>query len=167
MANILAGMLLISGRAAEALTQAETAIELSPDYARGHLLRGEALLVLGRPAEALAALDRAAELQPEDRPRIGIFRARALSALGRGGEGERLLSAIVAGADWRAGRYDHYERAAVLGEVGRTDEAFEALRQAITAREGGVRFVLYDPALDRLRGDPRLGEIARLLRLSS
>jgi TolB-like protein/DNA-binding winged helix-turn-helix (wHTH) protein/tetratricopeptide (TPR) repeat protein len=165
MANNLAGMLLVSGHPLEALSQAEVAIELQPDYARGHLIRGEALLMLGRADAALAAFEKAASLNPEDRPRISIFRARALAATGRGEEGQRLLNAIVTNAAWREGRYDFYDRAAVLGQMGRSDEAFEALRQAIEAREGGVRFVLYDPALDRLQGDPRLNEIARRLRL--
>lgn len=165
MANNLAGMLLVSGHPAEALEQAEVAIELQPDYARGHLVRGEALLMQGRAAEALAAFERAAALQPEDRPRTSIFRARALAASGRAEEGQRLLNALVSNAAWREGRYDFYDRAAVLGQMGRPDDAFAALRQAIEARESGVRFVLHDPAMDRLQGDPRLDEIARLLRL--
>ena len=41
MANNLAGMLLVSGHPAEALAQAETALELQPDYARAHMIRGE------------------------------------------------------------------------------------------------------------------------------
>ena len=165
MANNLAGMLLVSGRPAEALSQSEIAIELQPDHARGHLIRGEALLMQGRAAEALAAFERAATLQPEDRPRTSIFRARALAAAGRPQEGERLLNALISNDEWREGRYDFYDRAAVLGQIGRHDDAFEALRKAIEARESGVRFVLYDPAMDRLQGDPRLNEIARRLRL--
>ena len=165
MANNLAGMLLVSGRPAEALSQSEIAIELQPDHARGHLIRGEALLMQGRAAEALAAFERAAALQPEDRPRTSIFRARALAAAGRPQEGERLLNALISNDEWREGRYDFYDRAAVLGQIGRHDDAFEALRKAIEARESGVRFVLYDPAMDRLQGDPRLNEIARRLRL--
>jgi tetratricopeptide (TPR) repeat protein len=119
----------------------------------------------GRALEAMAAFDRVAALQPEDRPRTSLFRARALAAAGRPEEGRRLLDALVSNDAWREGRYDFYDRAAVLGQIGRPDDAFEALRRAIDAREGGVRFVLHDPALDRLQGDPRLDEIARLLRL--
>ena len=165
IANNLAVMLLVSGRPAEALSQSEIAIELQPDHARGHLIRGESLLMHGRAAEALAAFERAATLQPEDRPRTSIFRARALAAAGRPQEGERLLNALISNDEWREGRYDFYDRAAVLGQIGRHDDAFEALRKAIEARESGVRFVLYDPAMDRLQGDPRLNEIARRLRL--
>jgi tetratricopeptide (TPR) repeat protein len=165
MANNLAGMLLVSGHPAEALAQTDVALDLQPDYGRGHLMRGEALLLLGRAGEALLAFDRALSLSPDDRPRISIFRARALAATGRPEEGERLLSALVADPSWRDGRYDFYERAAVLGQIGRPDDAFDALRQSIDARESGVRFVLHDPALDRLQGDPRIEEIARRLRL--
>ena len=167
VANNLAGMLLISGHPTEALAQAEVAIEMQPDYARAHLIRGEALLMLGHAGDALAAFEKAASLNVEDRPRISIFRARALAAAGRPEEGRRLLEALMANAAWREGRYDFYDRAAVLGQVGRPDDAFAALRQAIDAREGGVRFIMHDPALDRLQGDPRLEEIARLLRLRS
>jgi TolB-like protein/DNA-binding winged helix-turn-helix (wHTH) protein/Tfp pilus assembly protein PilF len=165
MANNLAGMLLVAGHPAEALAQAETALELQPDYARGHLIRGEALLMLGRADEALVAFDRAAAINAEDRPRVTIFRARALAATGRPEEGRRALEALMANDAWREGRYDFYDRAAVLGQVGRSDDAFEALRRAIEARESGVRFVMHDPAMDRLVGDPRIEEIARRLRL--
>ncbi len=165
MANNLAGMLLVSGRPAEALTQAETAIELQPDYARGHLIRGEALLMQGQAEAALQAFDRAAAINAEDRPRVTIFRSRALAAAGRPEEARRSLEALMANDAWREGRYGFYDRAAVLGQVGRSDEAFEALRRAIDAREGGVRFVMHDPAMDRLVGDPRIEEIARRLRL--
>jgi TolB-like protein/DNA-binding winged helix-turn-helix (wHTH) protein/tetratricopeptide (TPR) repeat protein len=165
MANNLAGMLLVSGRPAEALAQAETAIELQPDYARGHLIRGEALLMQGHAEAALQAFDRAAAINAEDRPRVTIFRSRALAAAGRPEEGRRALEALMANDAWREGRYGFYDRAAVLGQVGRADDAFEALRRAIDARESGVRFVMHDPAMDRLVGDPRIGEIARRLRL--
>ena len=165
MANNLAGMLLVAGHPAEALAQAEVALELQPGYARGHLIRGEALLMQGRAEEALAAFDRAAAINAEDRPRVTIFRARALAAAGRPEEARRSLDALMANDAWREGRYDFYDRAAVLGQVGRADDAFEALRRAIEAREGGVRFVMHDPAMDRLVGDPRIEEIARRLRL--
>ena len=47
------------------------------------------------------------------------------------------------------------------------DEAFDQLELAYADREGGVRFVLLDPAFRGLRGDARLDALTRRLRLTS
>ena len=55
------------GRHAEALTHAEAALALSPDAAKAHYRRGQALRGLGRLAEAEAAFSAVVKLEPHNR----------------------------------------------------------------------------------------------------
>lgn len=70
------------GRAAEAVTVGEQAIERFPADVSVWSLYADALREMKRPRDALAALDRVAELAP-DQPRIGARRALLLIELGR------------------------------------------------------------------------------------
>jgi TolB-like protein/DNA-binding winged helix-turn-helix (wHTH) protein/lipoprotein NlpI len=161
----LASMLLMSGKHQEALAQADVTLSLRPTHGRAHVTRGHALLALGRPQEALQELEVGLSRLPSDRPRIGVFQARTLEALGRRGDGERLLTALTKDPAWTDGSVNHYERALVLNQLGRRDEAFAELEQSVAAKESHVRFALHDEALGGLRSHPRMGEIARRLRL--
>jgi hypothetical protein len=60
----------------------------------------------------------------------------------------------------------HIERAAILDAAGFRDEAFAELDRSFEAREGGIRFVLLDPAFRGMRGDPRLDALTRRLKLT-
>jgi tetratricopeptide (TPR) repeat protein len=60
----LAGALLKSSRATEAIAEYEAAIALQPDLAQGHLELGQALMRSGRFADAISQLKIAVQLQP-------------------------------------------------------------------------------------------------------
>jgi TolB-like protein/DNA-binding winged helix-turn-helix (wHTH) protein len=167
VSNNLAIMLVINGRAAEALAQSDVTIALDPQAARGYVLRGESLLELDRPAEAIAPLVRARELRRDLGTRSGLFLARAYAETGRAAEAKALLDSLSALARDSRSALDHYERAAVLEGAGFRDEAFDQLELGYADREGGVRFVLLDPAFRGMHGDPRLASLTRRLRLTS
>jgi tetratricopeptide (TPR) repeat protein len=131
------------------------------------VLRGESLLELDRPAEAIAPLVRARELRRDLGTRSGLFLARAYAETGRAAEAKALLDSLSALARDSRSALDHYERAAVLEGAGFRDEAFDQLELGYADREGGVRFVLLDPAFRGMHGDPRLASLTRRLRLTS
>lgn len=54
-----------------------------------------------------------------------------------------------------------YEIALVYAGLRQNDKAFEWLGKAYQARDKGVTYILIDPCIDPLRGDPRLKELAR------
>jgi TolB-like protein/DNA-binding winged helix-turn-helix (wHTH) protein/Flp pilus assembly protein TadD len=166
VSNHLAIMLVINGRPDEALAQSDVTIALDPAQARGYVLRGESLLDLGRPAEAVAPLLRARELFPEG---IGarLFLARAYAKTGRHAESRAVVDAMVAGARDPKAEFAHVERAAMLEAAGFRDEAFAELDRSFEEREGGIRFVLLDPAFKGMHGDPRLDALTRRLKLTS
>lgn len=92
--NNLAILLVDAGRADEAISHYEKALELRPNYAEAENNLGYALTTLGRPTEALPHLQRALQLRPnyaEAQNNLGI----ALMALGRTAEGiEAFRSAL-------------------------------------------------------------------------
>jgi predicted Zn-dependent protease len=167
VSNNLAIMLIIAGRPAEALAQSDVTIALEPGAGRGYVLRGESMLELKRPAEAIAPLVRARELRRDAGVRSGLFLARAYAETGRAAESRALLDSLAALARDPKSELDHYERAAILEGAGFRDDAFDQLELGFANREGGVRFVLLDPAFRGMHGDPRLDSLTRRLRLVS
>ncbi|MET0557002.1 MAG: FlgO family outer membrane protein, partial [Vicinamibacteria bacterium] len=166
VSNHLAVMLVVNGRPAEALAQSDVTIALDPDHGRGYVLRGESLLDLGRPAEAVAPLERARALLPEG-SRSSLFLARAYAETGRAAESRKVIGAMEALARDPKSDLDHIDRAAILEAAGFRDQAFAALDRSFEQREGGVRFVLLDPAFRGMQGDPRLAALTRRLKLTS
>jgi TolB-like protein/DNA-binding winged helix-turn-helix (wHTH) protein/Tfp pilus assembly protein PilF len=166
VSNHLAVMLVINGRPAEALAQSDVTIALDPDASRGYVLRGESLLELGRPEEAIEPLQRARALFPEGTG-ARLFLARAYAETGRLAESRAVLDAMVVDARDPRADLGHTERAAILEAAGFRDEAFAELDRGFEAREGGIRFVLLDPAFRGMHGDPRLAALTRRLKLTS
>jgi TolB-like protein/DNA-binding winged helix-turn-helix (wHTH) protein/tetratricopeptide (TPR) repeat protein len=165
VSNHLAIMLIIAGRPGEALAQSDVTIALEPTAARGYVLRGESLLELGRPAEAVAPLQRARALFPAGTG-ARLFLVRAYAETGRLAESRAVVDAMVADARDPRADLGHIERAAILEAAGFRDEAFAELDRSFEAREGGIRFVLLDPAFRGMRGDPRLDALTRRLKLT-
>ncbi len=75
-------------RVAEAMTELDTTLGLSPDHYRANLLRGRILSLQGNPLGALDNLERAAQVQP-DSSEAHSFLADAYQQLGRVADAER------------------------------------------------------------------------------
>jgi adenylate cyclase len=114
-----------------ARTEAERALAINPNLARGHAVLGTALIYSGRPKEGIAALETCIRLDPRDTGLAARLNQVAV-ALYFLGEYEAVIGAVK-----RAIRsypdYPPFYRwlAAALGQLGRTDEAKEALGDAI------------------------------------
>lgn len=64
--NRSAARLKVAGEKQKALTDAERAIQLAPQYAKAHFRRGQALRALGDAEAAAGAMERVLELEPAD-----------------------------------------------------------------------------------------------------
>jgi adenylate cyclase len=127
----LAFTLLMRGDHNGALAEAERALTLSPNLAVAYGEKGAALILSGRPTEGLAALQACIRLDPHDpllRVRLlhkttGLYFSRDYEAAAEAAE-----AAIRSYPDY-PGPYRWL--AAARGQVGRTEEAKEALTKAM------------------------------------
>jgi adenylate cyclase len=119
-----------------ALSEAERALATAPNLAFAHQTLGAALIFSGRPKEGVAALERSIRLDPRD-PRSAVRLSRM--ALGLYLSEEYATAAEVCKQAIRS--YPEFPNpyrwlAAALGQLGRAEEAKEALQQAIAILPG-------------------------------
>ena len=114
-----------------ALAEAERALAISPNLAGAHATLGATRIFSGRPKEGLAALETSIRLDPYD-PLLPSRLNRLALGLYFSGQYEAAVEAAK-----RAIRLNpdypmpHRWLAAALGQIGRTEEAKEALGKAI------------------------------------
>lgn len=149
-------------RPADALQSYDQALDRRPDHAPTWNNRGVALVDLGRHDEALEAFERALFFRP-GYPEALNNKGRALAALGQaaGREDPRAEQALAAFdraiAQNPAYAEAHDNRGLLLFELGRFDEAIQAVEQAIRLSPGAARFYYHLAELGGLGpGDPRI-----------
>ncbi len=122
------------GHAGEALTHAENARTLSPDYLPAHYTGGLALLELGRAPEAVIRLEQAVKLGPAH--------ADAHLALGnalmRAGRAADAVAAFRTSLELKPAADAHHNLAVVLLELGRSAEAEQSWHAALALDPGLV-----------------------------
>jgi adenylate cyclase len=119
-----------------ALSEAERALATAPNLAFAHQTLGAALIFSGRPKEGVAALERSIRLDPRD-PRSAV----RLSRLAIGLYFSRDYAGAVEVAKRAIRSYPDVPQpyrwlAAALGQLGRIEEAKEALEQAVAIVPG-------------------------------
>jgi TolB-like protein/Flp pilus assembly protein TadD len=178
--DLLARVIVYSGRMEEAERQARQAVELDPLSAAAQFTLGRVLFYAGKLDEADAAGRKMAELQPSA---SSSHRWQVLVAVQRG-DGETALreaqlepdesirrfelalaqyvrgdrkAADAALADLIANSRDSlaYQIAEVYAVRHEVDKAFEWLQIEVDNHDGGIPSLLVDPLLRVLRGDPR------------
>jgi TolB-like protein len=178
--DLLARVIVYTGRMEEAERQARQAVELDPLSAATQFTLGRVLFYAGKLDEAYAAGRKLAELQPSA---SSSHRWQVLVAVQRG-DGETALreaqlepddsirpfelalaqyvrgdrkAADAALADLIANSRDGlaYQVAQVYAVRGERDKAFEWLQIAFENHDGGMPSLLVDPVLRGLRDDPR------------
>lgn len=145
------------GRHAEALVEAERALELAPDNPAAFMILGWAHSAAGRHSEAIAAHRHMADLNPDLKWQLGLTYARA----GRLDDTRAILAELSqeAPSSWTA-----YGRAMLHAHLGELDAAFEWLDYE--PPHAWVPWVRTDPWLrPRLEHDPRFAELLERLRL--
>jgi TolB-like protein/Tfp pilus assembly protein PilF len=136
----------------EALTQSEKVTRMEPSFHWGYFFAGWALEQLGRGSEAVTTLTVAARTSSNNPVMLaGLGHALAANQDRRG--------AVRVIQDLERLRSDKglfaYEIAAIHAALGKTDDAFRWLSQAVQERSGWIAYLPRDPRLDALHGDPR------------
>ena len=127
----LGRVLLTRGNYAGAQIEVEHALAISPNLASAHGVLGSTLIFSGHPKEGLIALERGIRLDPRD-PRSGVSVNQVVLSLYFCREYEAAIEA----AQRVINSYPDHPLvyrwlAAALGQIGRTDQAREALAKAI------------------------------------
>jgi adenylate cyclase len=120
-----------------ALAEAERALATAPNLSLAHLTLGSTLIHSGRPKDGLAAIERSIRLDPRTRHSAGH-----MNQLAMGSYLCRDYEAAIAAAKRAIREHPEFPNtyrwlAAALGQVGRIEEAKEALEKAIAVAPAG------------------------------
>lgn len=158
----LATALYYAEELAESELRYRKTLELDPRWAHAHWGLGRNLLKQGRTAEAIPAL-RQAVLAGGAKPEFLATLAHGLARAGFAAEARGVQAELDALA---ARRYvPSYQRAIAHAAGGDNEGALALLEQAYAERQSMLRLLLVDERLDALRGDPRLDQLLRRMRL--
>jgi adenylate cyclase len=121
-----------------ARVEAERALAMNPNLARGHSVLGNALIYSGRPKEGLAALEKFIRLDPRDPGLAARLNQMAVALYFL-----RDYEAVVDATKRAIRSFPNFPPlyrwlAAALGQLGRTDEGREALAKHISLAPGSL-----------------------------
>jgi TolB-like protein/Tfp pilus assembly protein PilF/tRNA A-37 threonylcarbamoyl transferase component Bud32 len=152
-----------AGRYDDAIPQLKAALEMEPNFAIAHNVLGIVHLKRGRTAEALAELERAFAL--DGSPRLLATLGHAYGVAGRRADARTALKRLRAFA---ATRYiSPFQLALVHAGLGEDGDAFALLEKAREERSDNMAILRVYPLLERLRADPRFGELMARVNASS
>ena len=129
----------------------QQASRISPERTQSGPRIGYYLTMLGRYDEAAKAMKEGTENSPV----IQVYRAALAVRTGRHEEAEAVLKEL----QWSDSA--NFQKAEVLAQLGRKDEAIATLSEAYEKRDSGLTTILVDPLLDPLREDPRFDAIVK------
>ncbi len=142
----------------EMVEQIRKTIDLDPSAPSTHHQAGNMLLRAGKVSEAIAEYESARRLDPGS-PTIQLALASALVQSGRAAEAAVLYAGNFA---LRRERFvSPVLLAAVAAQLGKRDEAFLLLGEAVRAGQPARQRVAADSRFESLRNDPRLEAIPR------
>ncbi|HEV2733196.1 MAG TPA: tetratricopeptide repeat protein, partial [Longimicrobiaceae bacterium] len=157
-------VLLLARRYPEAAEQVRFALQMDSTRVDTRHLLASTLVELGRHEEAVAELRRVIA-------QSGGWHRSAVATLGHtyARAGRREDAERVRGEIERARREGKtvtpFDYAAMLGALGRRDEAFAALEEAFVGQASGLVTIAVAPSMDPLRSDPRFAVLLRRLGL--
>jgi serine/threonine-protein kinase len=176
------------GQSNEALRLADQATRLDPLNPLSYGVKAKVLANARRYPEAIATVDKTIALAPQARPARDL-RAYCLAMSGNLQQSRKELSAlhpdlaqagpgdvaplvasdhalgerILAHLAQTSGEGAYYQVAQILAQLGRKEEAIDALEKAYSVRDPGLTMTLVDPMLDPLRSDPRFQALFKRL----
>lgn len=157
----LAAELFRARRFPELLAHMQGVVEMHATHADGYLTLCRAFEKTGKFAEAEGALSTAERLFSETD--MTAYRASLRSAQGRFVEARRLADQYLQG--WRLGKHESNTTAGVEGSLGRTDNVFSIIEEALARPDDTVLAIPSNPYLAYLDQDPRMQRICRRLDL--
>ncbi|MBY0491675.1 MAG: protein kinase [Gemmatimonadaceae bacterium] len=141
----------------DALAQCQRALDLDSTLAVAYLWRGQTRELLRDSAGAMRDLEAATRFGKRSAITVAGL-AHALATFGRRAEALVLLRELEAPT---AGYHPSYEIATVYAALGDQDQAVAYLERARKERSHSIALMRIDPALDRVRSDPRVQAIAK------
>ncbi len=134
----------------DALPHLQQALVMSPGLSGANATIGTVMQLRGRVDEAL-------EYHKRETYRPAALTGQAIAEQARGNKAaaQQAMAALVA----EFGTHGLYQQAQILAQWGQRDEAIPRLQQALPLRDSGLVFLLTDPLIDPLRGDPRLAAL--------
>jgi TolB-like protein len=148
----LARCLMYLGRCEDAIEATRYAVELDPRHAEAYRVLRECYRATGR-------LDEAADAAARRFQELGT--AEAAEGLRAAYDSAGWTGLLEFEAEFYRGVPSYYEAALNYAELGRVDEAFDALFAAIEAREPRCLTLKVEPGFEPLRSDPRWEELLR------
>jgi hypothetical protein len=158
-AHVRAAALFAAGQTAEGLKAIDQSVRLHPDHAYTKRVRFEMRAFSGLSAEAAAILADETQRPPRFSPEaVSILQAYLrIAGTHPGPEVDKVLARADAAA--RSGQLERRYPIMMAARLGRTDLAFSWLSQIDPGKLVGSA-LLFDPALEPLRRDPRFMGIA-------
>ena len=156
-------VLMAEGRAQEAESEVRKLLATAPEMVSGHTLLGLVLMREGRTEEALPALRRALAISNSlfVKARLGW----ACGAAGHTGEAQQILDELR--GQLARGEASPTPVAAVYGGLGRLDEGFQALNDALRIHDPALNQIQIAPIFDPFRKDPRFESILIRMRMKT
>ncbi|MEP7272111.1 MAG: protein kinase [Acidobacteriota bacterium] len=158
----LAWVLYLSRQYKEALAECEKIIAIDGNFFPARRYIGLVYEQLGRPQEAVIAFKKARELSRGSTVVLGAL-GHAQAVAGNTEEARRMLEELLAVQAPK--RVPSYEVAIVYAGLGDTEQAFAWLEKAFNEKNEYLNYLMVDPRLDRLHGDPRYAALARRIGL--
>jgi serine/threonine-protein kinase len=146
----------------QAIAQARTAIELSPQDLEPHWTLGLSNLGLGRVLEAIQSFEGARSLVPDNTFTLSLLTV-GHAAAGRFGEAADLLDDLEQQSRQRYVAPTHLAWASIA--LGRIARAFDWLDEACQVREVMLLYLKVLPIFDPIRADPRYQQLLQKVKL--
>lgn len=155
--------LLRAGRHDQAVTRAEEAVDLDPEYARAHATLGWAYFLSGRSSEGIAELERATAMSGGSTLWLGqLGQAQAMAG------NSRTARDILLELEERSRRtyVSPYHFAYVYTGLGEADRALDWLERAVTERTGPAYGIKGSFLLASLHAHPRFRALLAQMHLA-
>jgi DNA-binding winged helix-turn-helix (wHTH) protein/tetratricopeptide (TPR) repeat protein len=158
----LGSMLGAASRVDEAITQCQQLLEMDRSFWPAHWTLAHAHGIAGRLAEADREFSSAVELSGRT-PYVLAHLAEYYAQSNRKADAETILAELEG---LRTRQYvPVYYRAMIEAALGRTDDAFRSLDQAVVERSAILPFLKIRRRLEPLRNDPRFQRLVRTVGL--
>ena len=121
---------IVRGEHDEAISAADKAISLNPNFAAAHFGRGHALWHAGRPQEAVASHNEAMRLSPNDPMNWAYMASKAIALLMMEEYDEAIVWSQMSQRQANARIFSHLAEISALGHLDRDAEAQDAIKRA-------------------------------------
>jgi adenylate cyclase len=141
----------VSGDLNKTIELAKQAVELDPSFHEGYQLQGWALVMQGKPHEAVPQMEKALGMSDNAWSRADV--AIAYAAAGDRAKAEAMLKELD---DLAARQFaSPYFRAVAWAQLDENDRALALLERAVADRDPDCLSLKVEPAMGRLRKEPR------------